>query len=120
MLKVRGSISGFFQLVLGVLSKLTSDTVNKSLEAPEIFPEEGIEFWPRDGSDAFVTLLVLSLSKADGATEEDGGKRDMIHPYGAWGLKIIFILLTKVVAIHVRFSGIGFRGPSLKWALPWL
>ena len=25
-----------------------------------------------------------------------------------------------MVAIHVRFSGIGLRGPSLEWAFPWL
>ena len=29
---------------------------------------------------------------------------------------MVLILLTKVIAIHVRFPGIGLRGSSLKWS----
>ena len=36
-------VSDFFQLVLGVPPKLISDTVNKSLETPEILSEEDFE-----------------------------------------------------------------------------
>ena len=120
VLKVGCPVLGFFQLVFGIPPKLTPDTVNKGLEAPEILPEEGLELWPRDRSSAFVTSLVLSLSEADGTTEEDGGKGGTIHPCGAWDLKIIFTLLTKVIAIYEKFSRIDSRDPSLEWALPWL
>ena len=65
-----------------------------------------------------MVALVLSLSEADGTTEEGGGKEGIIHLCGARGFKIIFILLIKMIAIHVRFSGVGFQGPSLEWALP--
>ena len=57
---------------------------------------------------------MLSPSEADKTTEEDGGERGKIHPYGAGGFEIIFTLLTKVVTIHVRFSGVGLQGPSLE------
>ena len=113
-------VLGFFQLVLGVYLKLTPDTVNKSLRASEVFLEESLELWPCDRSGAFVAVLVLSSSEADGITEEGGGKKGTIHPCGAWGFKIIFTLLTKMIAIHMRFSRVGFRGSSFKWALPWL
>ena len=36
-------VLSFFQLVLGIPSKLIPDTVNKGLRAPEILPEEGLE-----------------------------------------------------------------------------
>ena len=39
-------VSGFFQLVLGVPSKLIPDIVDKGLRIPEIFLEKGFEFWP--------------------------------------------------------------------------
>ena len=83
MLKVGCPVSGFFQLVLGVPPKLTPDAVNKGLRASEVLSEEGLEFWPRDRSGAFVAALVLSLSEADGATEEGGGEGGTIHPGGA-------------------------------------
>ena len=64
-----------------------------------------------------MVALVLILSKADGITEEGCGEGETIHPCGAGDLKIIFTLLTKVIAIHVRFFGIGFQGSSLEGAL---
>ena len=110
-------VSDFFPLVLGVLFKLTPDAVNKSMRAFEVLLEENFELWPQDRSGAFVAALVLSLFEADGITEEDDGKKDMIYPYATWGFKIIFTLLTKMVAIYVKFSGVDFQGFSLEWAL---
>ena len=43
MLKMGCPVLSFFQLVLGVSPKLTPDIVNKGLETPEIFSEEGFE-----------------------------------------------------------------------------
>ena len=118
MLKMGSLISGFFQLVFRVSPKLTPNAVNKGLRASEVFLEERRKLWLRDGSDIFVAAFVLNPSEADGTTEEGGGKEDTIYSCGAWGFKIIFTLLTKILAIYVRFSGVGFRGPSLEWALP--
>ena len=65
-----------------------------------------------------MAALVLSPSEADGTTEEGGGEGGTIHPYSIGGFEIIRTLLTKMIAIYVRFSGVGFWGFSLKWALP--
>ena len=82
--------------------------------------EEGLELWPYDENGAFEATLVLSLFEADGTMEKSGSKKGIIHLCDAWGFEIILIFLTKVVAIHVTFSKIGFRDPSLEWALSWL
>ena len=114
MLKVRGVILSFFQLVLGISSKFTPDTINKDLRVFKLLLKEGFELCPYAWSDGFVAALMLDPSEADNAVEESGGKWDTIYLYGAWCLKIIFILLTKMVAVHVGFSEISIRGPSLE------
>ena len=76
-------ISDFFQLILGVLPKLTPDAVNEGLKASEVLSEEGLELWPRDRSGALVATLVLGPSEADGTTEECGGEGGTIYPCGA-------------------------------------
>ena len=70
-------------MVLGVPSKLASDAIDKGLEVPEVLLEEVLELRPRDWSDAFVAVLVLGPSEADGATEEGGGKGGTIYSCGA-------------------------------------
>ena len=77
------TVSGFFQLVLGVSPKLTPNAVNKGLGTSEVLSKESLEFLPRDRSGAFVAVLVLSPSEANSTTEKDGGKKGMIHPCGA-------------------------------------
>ena len=57
---------------------------------------------------------MLSPFEVDGITEEGGGKGSTIYLYGAWGFEIILTLLTKVVAIHVRFSEISLQDLSLE------
>ena len=83
MLKVGGVVLSLFQRVLGVSSKLTPDAIDKGLEVPKIFLEEVLELRTCDRSGAFVAVLMLGPSEADGATEERGGKKGTIHPCGA-------------------------------------
>ena len=83
MLKVGDVVSSFFKLVLGVPFKLAPDTIDKGLGVPKVLLEEVFELKPRDWRGAFVAALVLSPSKADGATEECGGKEGTIHLCGA-------------------------------------
>ena len=120
MLKVGGVVSSLFQLVFGVPSKLALDAIDKGLGVPEVLSEKVFKLRPHDWSGAFVVVLVLGPSEADVATKEYGSKEGTIYPCGAWDFKIILTLLTKVVAIHMRFSEIGLLGPSLEWALLWL
>ena len=64
-----------------------------------------------------MAALVLSLFEVDGATEEWGCKWGTIYPGGAWSFEMVLTLLTKVIAIYVKFPWIGFWGSSLKWLL---
>ena len=79
MIKVRGVILSFFQLILGIPSKLALDAINKGLGVPQIFLKESFELWPRDQSGTFVAVLVLGLSEADGNVEESSGKSGTIY-----------------------------------------
>lgn len=74
-----GINSSFFQLALGVSFKLTLDTTDKNLKVPKIFLEDFFEVKPNDGSCAFMSMLMLSPSKADDATKIWGSKWDTIH-----------------------------------------
>ena len=53
-------------------------------------------------------MLVLGPFEADNATEENDGKQGTIYLYSTWYLKIIFTLLTKIVAVYVEFFEIDF------------
>ena len=75
-------VSGLFSLVLRVPPKLTPDIVNKGLGASEVLTKKGFELRLLDRCDALVAALVLSLSEADGAMEECGGKRNTIYSCG--------------------------------------
>ena len=72
-----------FQLILGVLSKLTPDTFNKGMRASEVLSEEEFELRQLNRNRNFIAALVLSLYEADRATEKCGSKGDIIHPYSA-------------------------------------
>ena len=46
---------------------------------------------------------MLSPFKLNGVTKKCGSKEDMVYSYCTWGFEMIFVLLTKVVAVHMRF-----------------
>lgn len=69
MLKMRYSISRFFQLILGVLSKLTPDTVMKALEVFKILLKESFEVAQCNKNKALVAVLMLGLPKANNAID---------------------------------------------------
>ena len=101
---------------MGVPFKLTLDTVNKGLRASKVPTEEGFELRSNDRGGIFVAALVLSPFEADKATEKGSNKRSIVYLCGAWGFKMVFSLLTKVVTIYMGFILINFQGPSLKKA----
>ena len=67
---MRCSILGFFLLILGILSKLTLNIVDKNLEIFDVFPKENFELRSNDESDALMVVLMLSLSKANSGTKK--------------------------------------------------
>ena len=107
-------VSSLFYLVLRVLFKLVPNTIDKGLEVPKILLEKSFELWPCDQSGVLMMALVLSPSKPNNAMEKSGGKRGIIYPCGTRYLKIIFTLLTKMVAVYVGSFRISFQGPNLK------
>lgn len=102
---------------MGVFFKLALNTINKSLRVSKILLEENLKLWPYNRSGALVAVLVLGLFEADNATEEIRGKQGTNYPCDTGCLKIIFILLTKMVAVYVRLSKIGLWGSGFIWAL---
>ena len=76
-----GVVSSFFQLVLGVSSKFTPDTIDKGLGVSKILLEKGLEPCPRDHSGAFVAMLVLNPLEADGVAKKGDSKWGTIYPY---------------------------------------
>ena len=115
MLKVEEIISSFIKVILKVFSKFTPNTINKSLAVSKILSEENFKVRPHNRNGVFMVALLLNLFEADGLIEIWSGKKIIIYPSGAWCFEIIFILLTKVVVIYIRFSWISFQGFSLKW-----
>ena len=67
-------ILSFFQLVLGVSSKLALNAIDKCLAVREVFLEKSFELKLRDRSGVLVTAIVLSPSEVDSVVEEYGSK----------------------------------------------
>lgn len=47
-------------------------------------------------------------------SQKEGCERNLVRAFGSGGGDVIFTLLTKVVTVHVIFSGVYFWEPSLK------
>ena len=77
------SVSGFFQLILRILPKLTLNIINKNLRTLKIFTKKDFELKLYDKGCALVIVLVLSPSEVDEATKKYGSKKSMVYPYCA-------------------------------------
>lgn len=63
-------VLGFFQLILGVFSKLDPDVINEKLEVIGVFLQEDLEFWLFNCNNALMMVLVLSLPKIDNVAKK--------------------------------------------------
>ena len=63
-------VLNFFQLILGIVSKLILNIVDEGLRIPKVLPEEDFELWPRDWNGALRAAFVLSQSETDDVTEK--------------------------------------------------
>ena len=57
--------------------------------------------------------LVLLPAKADPVPEEGHGKENPSRSRNSSGSKIVLILLTEVIAVHVRLSTVYVQGTGL-------
>ena len=70
MLKLWCLVSGFFQLVLGVFSKLILNIVNKGLKIPKVLSKKSFKFWLHDKNGAIVMVFMLNLFEVDSTVEK--------------------------------------------------
>lgn len=82
MLQIRCQTLDLFQLILGISSKFTPDTINEGLKTPKIPMEEDLELKARNKSGALIIVLVLSSSETNKATEKCGGKKNTVYLCG--------------------------------------
>lgn len=78
--------------------------------------EKSLEFRPEYEGYlfTFVTALVLCLLEADTLTKEQNSKQGTVRTYGLNSVNMFFILLIKLVAVHVRFPKIQVGKLSLE------
>ena len=108
MLQLGCPVEDFLLLVLGVPLELSPIGVHKSLGVTQATAEECLEFVPcdRDGGVGVIFPLVLLLAEADPVPQEGRGKGNPGRSRGSSGSKIVLILLTEVVAVHVGLSAV--------------
>ena len=67
----------------------------------------------RDRGVGVISPLVLLPAEANPVPKKRCGKRDPRRPRSSSGSKIVFTLLTKVVAVYVRLSAVYVQEVSL-------
>lgn len=103
MLQIENLILNFLLLVLRILLDFSSDAGYKSDRFFEILPKKGIEFVASRRNDTVVFNLNFMLlpTKVDHILEKQGYKKIMLGARDTSHIKIVLILLTKVVILHI-------------------
>ena len=116
VLQVGCPVEDFLLLVLGVPLELSPIGVHKGLGVTQATAEECLEFVPcdRDGGVGVMSPLVLLPAEADPVPQEGRGKGNPGRSRGSDGSKIVFTLLTEVVAVHVGLPAVYVRGMGLQ------
>lgn len=93
----------FFLLRLGILLNFNLDINHKQGEFFKNLLEKGIEFVlnKRNSINVFNLSFVLLLIEVDFILEEQSCKRDILMTCDTSYIKIIFVLLTKVIAFYI-------------------
>lgn len=93
----------FFLLILGILLNLNPDTDHKYSRFFETLFKKSLEFISNKRSNiiTFDPSFMLLLAKIDLDSEEQRFKVNAFRIYGFMHIKIIFALLTKVVALYL-------------------
>ena len=67
-----------------------------------------------------MAIYIFGLFKANNIIKKYSDKYGIIYLNGIWYCKKIFILLTKIIIVYMRFSQIYFQEFSFKKAFLWL
>ena len=97
--------------MLGVSLNLSLVGVHKGLEVIQAPAEEYLELVPRDWDKRVYIMfpLVLLPAKTDPVPKEGCGKKNLDRLRSSSGSKIVLILLTEIVAVHMRLSAVYVR-----------
>lgn len=110
MFKMGGPILYFLLLVLTVSSNPIPDNIYKQLRVSETLLKEDLELiLGQEIFDGLMLYFVLVPAKANPAMKERSGKRCSVRASGTGGGKMIPILLTKVVILHMGFTMVEIR-----------
>lgn len=122
-----GPILHRLALVLRVLFSFTPDTIHKSSKISEVFSEEALKLGPSDWCGFIVPCFLLELLLSDSSVQEQGCKENLVQFFSPNYFEIVFILLAKPIAIHVKITLVKIWKPNLEglilrlcFALSWL
>lgn len=86
------------------MSKLASNIIDKWPRFTKDFFEKCLKIWLDDRASLLVIMLVLGSSIIDGFIENKGYKQDILRFNSSHYIKIVFVLVTKVIAVYIQFS----------------
>ena len=109
-------IENFLLLVLEVSFELSPIGIHKGLRVTQASLKECLELvlHNRGRGLGVMSPLVLLPAEADLIPQERLGKENPGRSYSSSSSKIVLLLLTEVVAVHVRFSAVYVRGTGLQ------
>lgn len=101
---MRSPFQRFFKLILRVAFELASDVIYERFIITKVLLWKDLELGPGYRNYFTVILaLVLSPLVADGPSKKRNYKWNTLWASSPNCVKVIFTLLTKVIAIHMRF-----------------
>lgn len=104
MLQIKSPILNLFLFVLGISFNLSLDASYKGGEFSKVLLKKNLKFLPnrRDGTIIFNLSLLVLLIKVDYIPKNQSCKGYTLGKHGIGHVKIVFALLTKIIAIHIR------------------
>lgn len=91
-------------MVLRVIPQLASNIIDKWPRFTKVISQKRLKFWLGDGISILMAIIVLGTIIANCLIEKKCSKRGMIGPNNPYYIEIIFVLLIKVIAVHMQFS----------------
>ena len=120
MFWVRGSILYFFLLVLEISLDLSPDASYKQGGFSETLLKKGLKFVLSrgDGIVAFNLSFVLLPAEVNPILEKRGCEKDAFVARGFGHVEMIFILSTKIIALHMQAPIVKVEVLGLKSSIP--
>lgn len=111
MLLMCNPVENFFQLVLEISLNLSPVAIHKGLGVSLAFEEECLKLVLSNQDRAVYNffLLILLLAEADLVMKKRRSKKKQVKTLSSSGDKVIFTLLTEVVAFHIGFTVVHAR-----------